>query len=125
VLLPVAVGWVSLASQGTKIVVDTVLQHECDDAYRGRVFSVNDTLFNVCFVAGTYAGALVLPATGRSTEVTLAVVLGYVTVAVWYAVAGSHAAAASLQPVVLGERRQGVAVTAVPGGLAVDTELDG
>jgi MFS family permease len=90
-LLPVAIAWISLASQGAKIVVDTALQHECDDEFRGRVFSVNDTLFNVCFVAGTWLGSLVLPNDGRSLPVVLAVAAGYATLSVWYAVAGSRA----------------------------------
>jgi MFS family permease len=91
-LLPFAVGWVSAASQGTKIVVDTALQHECDDDYRGRVFSVNDTLFNLCFVAGVYLGALTLPDTGRSTATLLSVAFGYLAVTLWYAIVGGQAA---------------------------------
>ena len=87
-LLPVAIGWLSAASQGTKIVVDTALQHECDDDYRGRVFSVNDTLFNLCFVAGTYVGALFIPVSGKSSAVFLTVALGYGAVTVWYALTG-------------------------------------
>ncbi|NUU19943.1 MAG: MFS transporter, partial [Streptomycetaceae bacterium] len=39
-----------LVSQGAKIGVDTVVQTTVDDAYRGRVFSVYDVLFNVAFV---------------------------------------------------------------------------
>lgn len=89
-LLPVAIAWISLASQGTKIVVDTALQHECDDEFRGRVFSVNDTLFNVCFVFGTWLGSLVLPSDGRSLPAALAVAAGYTALAVWYALAGSN-----------------------------------
>ena len=57
---------VSLASQGIKIVTDTTLQLEIEDDYRGRVFSVNDTAFNLIFVAGIVAGALALPADGES-----------------------------------------------------------
>ena len=91
-LLPLAVGWLSAASQGTKIVVDTALQHECDDDYRGRVFSVNDTLFNVCFVAGVYLGALVLPEAGRSGGVLLSVALGYLAVTIWYLIMGGQVA---------------------------------
>ena len=40
-----------VGSQSMKIIVDTTMQHEVDDIYRGRVFSVNDTAFNLLFVA--------------------------------------------------------------------------
>lgn len=92
-LLPIAIGWVSATSQGTKIVVDTALQHECYDDYRGRVFSVNDTLFNLCFVVGAYAGALLLPPSGRSTAAVLTVVAGYTVIALWFGLAYGRVAA--------------------------------
>ncbi|MBT8224792.1 MAG: MFS transporter [Dactylosporangium sp.] len=94
-LLPIAVGWVALASQGTKIVVDTALQHECADEYRGRAFSINDTLFNLCFVVGTYAGALAMPDTGRAPAVMTAVALGYAAVTVWFAVVSGRVSRAA------------------------------
>jgi MFS family permease len=89
-LLIVAVLAVNIASQGIKIVVDTALQHECDDIYRGRVFSVNDTAFNLCFVLGLFAGAAVLPPDGRAPAVLVIVVIGYALVAAWYAVVGGR-----------------------------------
>ena len=49
-----------------KICVDTTLQESVEDDYRGRVFSVYDTLFNVTFVAALLVGAFVLPASGIS-----------------------------------------------------------
>lgn len=78
----------NVASQGTKIVVDTTLQHECDDAYRGRVFSVNDTAFNVAFVGGLFVAAALLPSDGRSLSAVITVSLGYAALALWYAVLG-------------------------------------
>jgi hypothetical protein len=86
-LLLVAVFVVNVAAQGTKIVVDTSLQHECDDLYRGRVFSVNDTAFNLLLVVGMYIGALILPDNGKSAPVLIAIAAGYVLVAVCYGVA--------------------------------------
>jgi MFS family permease len=86
----------NIASQGTKIVVDTALQHECDDAYRGRVFSVNDTAFNTTFVLGLLVAAAVLPADGRSVPAVVAVALGYGVLACWYAVVGRSAATRSV-----------------------------
>src|SRR5262249_60579178 len=60
-MLVIAVLFTNIAAQGIKIVVDTALQHECDDVYRGRVFSANDTAFNLCFVAGPFFSPLLLP----------------------------------------------------------------
>jgi hypothetical protein len=86
----VAVFFVNLASQGIKIVVDTALQHECADEFRGRVFSVNDTAFNGCFVVGMFIAAYLLPFNGRSIGVLTAVAIGFQLIAVWYAVVGGR-----------------------------------
>ncbi len=91
-LLVLAVFLISIGSQAIKIVVDTSLQHECADDYRGRVFSVNDTTYNVCFVAGLFVGAAVLPDTGRSPAVLVVVATGYALLAVWYGLAGGRRA---------------------------------
>jgi Major Facilitator Superfamily len=80
-----AVFAVSLAGQGIKIVVDTSLQHECDDLYRGRVFSVNDTAFNLFMVGGMYIGALALPVDGRSPATLGAIAIVYLIAAAVYA----------------------------------------
>lgn len=90
-LLPVAVFALNVTSQGMKIVVDTALQHECDDDYRGRVFSLNDTLFNLCFVIGMYVAAMTLPDSGRTTVGLLIVAGGYALIAGGYAVVASRA----------------------------------
>ncbi len=66
-----------LVGQGVKICVDATLQETVDDDFRGRVFSVYDTLFNVAFVAAVVAAAVVLPASGRSVPVVLLVSAGY------------------------------------------------
>ncbi len=72
-----------LVTQGAKIATDTEVQTSVDDAYRGRVFSLYDVLFNVAFVAAAAMSALVLPADGRSVVVviTLAVLYALVSVA--------------------------------------------
>jgi hypothetical protein len=90
VLLVVAVLAVNLAGQGVKIVVDTDLQHECDDSFRGRVFSLADTTFNVSIVGGLFAAALVLPEDGRSGLVLLIVAVALAFVALWYALVGGR-----------------------------------
>lgn len=88
----VAAFFLGLASQGIKIVVDTLVQTHVEDAYRGRVFSLYDVIFNVAFVAAAAVGALVLPVTGKSYVVLAGVSLGYAATALWYArVTRSHA----------------------------------
>ncbi len=90
-LVPAAM-LVALASQGMKIVTDTAVQTECDDAYRGRIFSVYDTLYNVCLVGGLVLGALVLPPNGKSYGVLAFIAVGYLAVAAWYGPASSRLA---------------------------------
>ena len=50
---------------GAKICVDTIVQEQVDDDFRGRVFSFYDTLFNVTFVVAAVAAAFMLPRSGR------------------------------------------------------------
>ena len=83
--LLVAAFVLGLASQGIKIVVDTLVQTHVDDAFRGRVFSLYDVIFNVAFVAAAAVGAVVLPVTGKSYVVVGAISLGYALTALWYA----------------------------------------
>jgi len=70
-----------LAAQGVKICVDTTVQEHVDDGFRGRVFSVYDTLFNVTFVAAALIAAAALPDTGRSPAVVFAMSTGYLLTA--------------------------------------------
>jgi len=83
---------VAVAAQGVKIVTDTAVQVECDDDYRGRVFSVYDTLYNVALVAGLVLGALTLPLSGKSYAVGASIGLGYAVLAVAYGRASSRQA---------------------------------
>jgi MFS family permease len=86
----VAAFFLGLASQGIKICVDTLVQTHVDDAFRGRVFSLYDVLFNVAFVAAAATAAVVLPPSGKSYVVLAAVALGYLVTAVAYARATRH-----------------------------------
>jgi hypothetical protein len=81
---------VSMAGQGVKIVVETDLQHECADEYRGRVFSLSDTAFNMSYVVGMFVAALALPPDGKSVSAIFTVALGFLAVSVWYAVVGGR-----------------------------------
>jgi hypothetical protein len=98
-LLVFATFFLSIAAQGTKIVVDTTIQQECHDDFRGRVFSLNDTTYNVCFVIGLFAAALALPDNGRSVPSILLVGAGYLLLAAWFAMAAARAADRSLTTV--------------------------
>ncbi|WP_328582800.1 MFS transporter [Streptomyces sp. NBC_00370] len=70
-----------LVTQGAKIATDTVVQTSVDDAFRGRVFSLYDVLFNVAFVGAAAVAALVLPPDGRSVPLVVAVAFLYAAVA--------------------------------------------
>ncbi|MGW7050207.1 MFS transporter [Streptomyces sp. NPDC054887] len=71
-----------LTTQAAKITTDTVVQSSVDDAYRGRIFSIYDVLFNVAFVGAAGAAALMLPDDGRSAPLVVLVALIYAAVAV-------------------------------------------
>ncbi|GEB59521.1 MFS transporter [Streptomyces gardneri] len=70
-----------LITQGAKIATDTVVQTNVDDAYRGRVFSLYDVLFNVAFVAAAGIAALMLPPDGRSPLLVVLVAVLYAAIA--------------------------------------------
>jgi MFS family permease len=72
-------------AQAVKICVDTTLQESIHDDFRGRVFSVYDTLFNVTFVVALLLGAFLLPPSGISYPMLVAVGAGYLLTALAYA----------------------------------------
>lgn len=86
-LPPLLVGALMLgfAASATKICVDTIVQEDVDDGYRGRVFSLYDTLFNLTFVIAAVIAAFVLPANGKSYPVLAVICAGYAAIAVIYA----------------------------------------
>ena len=75
-----------LSAQGVKICVDTTVQEEVADRFRGRVFSVYDMAFNVTYVAAAAAAATLLPASGKSYVVMTLLALGYFAAAGAFAV---------------------------------------
>ncbi|MEU7046427.1 MFS transporter [Streptomyces varsoviensis] len=77
-----------LVTQGAKIATDTVVQSSVDDAYRGRIFSLYDVLFNIAFVGAAGVAALMLPPDGRSA--TLVVTVAAIYAATALAVAASR-----------------------------------
>ncbi|WP_052172989.1 MFS transporter [Nocardia sp. BMG111209] len=61
-----------LAGQTIKLTGDATLQLDVEDARRGQVFALQDTIFNVGFVLAVAVAALIVPADGRSVPVALA-----------------------------------------------------
>ena len=70
--------------QGAKIAVDTIVQTDTSDDYRGRAFSLYDVLFNAaeCLAAGV--AVLVMPDVGWSRGVQAALVAAVWVVALAY-----------------------------------------
>jgi MFS family permease len=90
-VLPYSMPWLllgalllSLTSQATKISVDTVIQHEISDAFRGRVFALYDMLFNLALVLAAVLTALVLPEDGHSPPSVFALAAGWAMAAMGY-----------------------------------------
>lgn len=82
------------ASQGLKICVDTVLQTHVADEFRGRVFALYDTLFNLALVFAAVLTAGALPENGRAPAMVGGIAVSYLLAAVAYAVLGRPRAAA-------------------------------
>jgi MFS family permease len=68
---------VGLSYAFAKIPVDTIVQEEMPDDYRGRAFASYDLLFNVARVAVTGAAALAVEAGARLDAILVAAGLGY------------------------------------------------
>nr|WP_204332542.1 MFS transporter [Geodermatophilus sabuli] len=79
VLVGLVLGFVG---QAVKICVDTTLQESMEDDFRGRVFSVYDTLVNVSYVTALLAAALLLPPSGISVALVVTVGAVYAVSAV-------------------------------------------
>ncbi|MGY4708421.1 MFS transporter [Mycolicibacterium sp. CBM1] len=61
-----------LAGQMVKLCADTAMQIDVEDALRGHVFAVQDSLFWVSFILATTASAAVMPPDGRAPGLALA-----------------------------------------------------
>ena len=81
-LLLTAAALLGLAAQGAKIAVDTIVQSDTHDDYRGRAFALYDVLYNAAFVGAAGLAAAVLPDEGWSRAAFLALAVGYVLAAV-------------------------------------------
>lgn len=89
-LVPFAIMLTSLSSQGLKICVDTIVQRDVADEYRGRVFSLYDAVFNIALVVAAVLVAAVLPETGRAPAAPITLAGVYLVTSGWYAWATSR-----------------------------------
>jgi Major Facilitator Superfamily len=74
-----------LSAQCAMICVDTILQEEATDDFRGRMFALEDMLYNTAYVAGPAIAAPFVPDTGKSYPLVLTVGALYLASAVVYA----------------------------------------
>jgi superfamily II DNA or RNA helicase len=83
VLLPAAL-LLSTGVQGGKIAVDTIVQRDVADAFRGRAFALYDVAFNAAFLLAAAIAALALPADGYSRPLLIALAGFYALIGLTY-----------------------------------------
>lgn len=77
-----------VAGQVVKLCADTAMQVDVDDALRGHVFTVQDSLFWVSFIVAVAAAAAVIPADGRAPSLVMVGTLLYLAGLVGHSVIG-------------------------------------
>lgn len=83
-LLFVSAILLGLGVQGAKIAVDTIVQADTADVFRGRAFSLYDMMYNAAFVGAAGLAAVALPDTGWEPSVFAVLTVVYVLLAGWY-----------------------------------------
>ncbi len=81
-VLPVMLGCgflLGAAGQVVKLCADTAMQIDVDDALRGHVFALQDSLFWVSFIGAIAASAAVIPENGHSPALALVGAAVYLT----------------------------------------------
>jgi hypothetical protein len=81
------------AAQAIKISVDTVVQQQITDRFRGRVFALYDMLFNLSLVLAATLTAVALPPHGHSPSAVLAIGAGWMALAAGYVSSARRATA--------------------------------
>jgi MFS family permease len=81
------------AGQMVKLCADSAMQLDVDDALRGHVFTVQDSLFWVSFIGASAVAATVIPADGRQPGLALAGVAVYLVGLAAHAAIGRRAPA--------------------------------
>lgn len=79
-----------LGTQGAKIAVDTIIQGDTADSFRGRAFALYDMMYNLAFVGAAALAAAVLPDTGWVAAVFAVMSCAFISAGVlyWQAVKG-------------------------------------
>ena len=67
-----------------KITVDTLVQQDIVDGFRGRVFALYDMLFNLALVAAATVTAIALPQDGHSPAAVLVIAAAWTITGVGY-----------------------------------------
>ena len=75
---------IGVVAQATKVGVDSILQRAVPDEFRGRTFALYDVVFNASFVLAAVVSAFVLPTSGRSPALMVAVAFVYAAAALYY-----------------------------------------
>jgi hypothetical protein len=83
--------FLGLAGQTVKLCADTAMQIDVDDALRGHVFTVQDSLFWMSFILAIAAAAAVIPADGKQPALGLAGVAVYLVGLAVHATVGRRA----------------------------------
>src|SRR5690606_26377296 len=89
----VAAVLLGLSVQGAKIAVDTIVQRDTHDDFRGRAFALYDVLYNAAFVGAAALAAVVLPDAGWSALVFAVLAVVYALTALGYRAASDRAEA--------------------------------
>jgi hypothetical protein len=84
-LLVVGAMLLAFVAQSVKISVDTLVQQQVDDDFRGRIFAGYDAAFNIMLVIAAALTATVLPPDGHAPGSVLVLAAGYAVLAVGYA----------------------------------------
>ncbi|AEG45681.1 MFS transporter [Isoptericola variabilis] len=85
-----AAGLLGLAAQSAKIAVDTIVQRDTHDDYRGRAFAFYDVLYNAAFVGAATLATVVVPDDGWSPALFGGLAVAYVAVAAVMALRGAR-----------------------------------
>jgi MFS family permease len=109
-----------LAAQGTKIAVDTIVQRDTDDEFRGRAFAFYDVLYNAAFVGAAALAAFTLPDTGWSRGVFVALAVAYALAAFVMWTRGARTPAGAGAAVVPDGARPAAPEAAAPGEGSAD-----
>lgn len=79
------------AMQATKVCVDTAVQENVEDDFRGRAFAIYDAGANTAFAVVAVVGAYALPLDGRSSTALVIMSAAYLLLAIAYAASSREA----------------------------------